>query len=524
VIGSSMLRMLQLVLGDRLTFTERAEGLARQVAQVADRFRWSLNCLADGWAARGRAREYAVVALPMPVEPNCWQPVMPTGMPERYRNAGPTTIQVMQEISIPAVLLLGGSSLPHEPRHQLDGAFVQHAFVVVVFVHVTLVRAPAHPLRLRRQVPIVWVAFYGQPRFDLALAAPRPIILSLELGGIGYLPPPVVAATKPARARRLPKHGNEAPGDGTREVPLPAAEMAGLRYKDDALIERPELNAKPPLVIALHVCTDETRRKRLACVAVSPSNPDRPGFCAGPDEASSGEPIDVELKSVFQTDTFTRSGHVAHPIKKGRPAGRERHGRNRRESDIPSNRLLGGHAQPMSCPVCISSPVRAVKALNTRWGTRLPLAAQFIGICFRQLARACGADQPFSYHRGSPQNQRQFRSLSLPAAYQQRSIGLFPLLGQWLVACGHMPATHVKSDLTHSSPPEELPIGRPWPDCARGCSGRWADRCIEREDAMTDLSGEHSWTRRKASVRLGGILADVLTAAGPALLGTALSP
>jgi hypothetical protein len=82
VIGSSMLRMLQLVLGDRLTFTERAEGLARQVAQVADRFRWSLNCLADGWAARGRAREYAVVALPMPVEPNCWQPVMPTGMPE----------------------------------------------------------------------------------------------------------------------------------------------------------------------------------------------------------------------------------------------------------------------------------------------------------------------------------------------------------------------------------------------------------------------------------------------------------
>jgi hypothetical protein len=369
VIGSSMLRMLQLVLGDRLTFTERAEGLARQVAQVADRFRWSLNCLADGWAARGRAREYAVVALPMPVEPNCWQPVMPTGMPERYRNAGPTTIQVMQEISIPAVLLLGGSSLPHEPRHQLDGAFVQHAFVVVVFVHVTLVRAPAHPLRLRRQVPIVWVAFYGQPRFDLALAAPRPIILSLELGGIGYLPPPVVAATKPARARRLPKHGNEAPGDGTREVPLPAAEMAGLRYKDDALIERPELNAKPPLVIALHVCTDETRRKRLACVAVSPSNLDRPGFRAGPDEASSGEPIDVELKSVFQTDTFTRSGHVAHPIKKGvRRAGS---GMAAKESDIPSNRLLRSHAQPMSCPVGTSSPVRAVKALN-RWGTRLP--------------------------------------------------------------------------------------------------------------------------------------------------------
>jgi thiamine pyrophosphate-dependent acetolactate synthase large subunit-like protein len=42
--------------------------------------------------------------------------------------------------------------------------------------------------------------------------------------------------------------------------------------------------------------------------------------------------------------------------------GRERHGRNRRESDIPSNRLLRGHAQPMSCPVGISSPVRAVKA------------------------------------------------------------------------------------------------------------------------------------------------------------------
>jgi hypothetical protein len=49
VIGSSMLRMLQLVLGDRLTFTERSlpgrrRGAPRQVAQVADRFRWSLNC------------------------------------------------------------------------------------------------------------------------------------------------------------------------------------------------------------------------------------------------------------------------------------------------------------------------------------------------------------------------------------------------------------------------------------------------------------------------------------------------
>jgi hypothetical protein len=52
---------------------------------------------------------------------------------------------------------------------------------VLVLVHVTLVRAPAHPLRFRRQVPIVWVAFYGQPSVDLALAAPRPIISSLEL-------------------------------------------------------------------------------------------------------------------------------------------------------------------------------------------------------------------------------------------------------------------------------------------------------------------------------------------------------
>jgi tetratricopeptide (TPR) repeat protein len=143
---------------------------------------------------------------------------------------GEEAIAVATEQGLPQWLSYwGGSSPLHEPRHQRNGAFVQHAFVVVVFVHVTLVRAPAHPLRFRRQVPIVWVASYSQPRFDLALAAPRPIILSLELGGIGYLPPPVVAATKPARARRLPKHGNEAPGDGTREVPLPAAEMAGLR-------------------------------------------------------------------------------------------------------------------------------------------------------------------------------------------------------------------------------------------------------------------------------------------------------
>jgi hypothetical protein len=86
VMGSSMLRMLQLVLGDRLTLPRdpcpgAAEGLARQVAQVVDRFRWSLNCLADGWAARAARGEYAVVALHMPEAPSCWQPVMPTGMP-----------------------------------------------------------------------------------------------------------------------------------------------------------------------------------------------------------------------------------------------------------------------------------------------------------------------------------------------------------------------------------------------------------------------------------------------------------
>jgi hypothetical protein len=143
------------------------------------------------------------------------------------------------------------------------------------------------------------------------------------------------------------------------------------------------------------------------------------------------------MSSLNPSSRRTRSrgrGMLPHPIKKGVRRAGSGNGRNRRESDIPSNRLLRGHAQPMSCPVGISSPVRAVKALNTRWGTRLPLTAQFIGICFRQLARACGADQPFSYHRGSPQNQRQFRPLSLPAAYQQRPLVYFPCLVNGLLS------------------------------------------------------------------------------------------
>jgi len=172
-----------LVLGDRLTFTE-IPARAQQ--------RGSRATVAQSAIERHR-KAYVLYGAAC------------VGCHERYheRRADHDT-RVMQEISIPAVLLLGGSSPPHEPRHQRNGAFVQRAFVVVVFVHVTLVRAPAHPLRFRRQVPIVWVAFYSQPRVNLALAPPRPIISSLELGGIGYLPPPVVAATKPARARGSP--------------------------------------------------------------------------------------------------------------------------------------------------------------------------------------------------------------------------------------------------------------------------------------------------------------------------------
>jgi hypothetical protein len=55
VIGSSMLRMLQLVrpadLYREIPARAQQRGSRATVAQVADRFRWSLNCLADGWAA-----------------------------------------------------------------------------------------------------------------------------------------------------------------------------------------------------------------------------------------------------------------------------------------------------------------------------------------------------------------------------------------------------------------------------------------------------------------------------------------
>jgi hypothetical protein len=55
-----MLKMLQLVLRDGLNFSEiaarsQARGSRATMAQVADRFRWSLQCLADGWS-RGPAR------------------------------------------------------------------------------------------------------------------------------------------------------------------------------------------------------------------------------------------------------------------------------------------------------------------------------------------------------------------------------------------------------------------------------------------------------------------------------------
>jgi len=58
----------------------------------------------------------------------------------------------------------------HEPREQGNRAFVQDGFIAVVFVNVSLVRAPAHPFRLRRQVPFFKVAVPDQASLDLRLA------------------------------------------------------------------------------------------------------------------------------------------------------------------------------------------------------------------------------------------------------------------------------------------------------------------------------------------------------------------
>jgi hypothetical protein len=61
VIGTSGVAFLSRILRDGLTFTEvaacaAARGSRADVAKVADRFRWLLAELADGWAARGRER------------------------------------------------------------------------------------------------------------------------------------------------------------------------------------------------------------------------------------------------------------------------------------------------------------------------------------------------------------------------------------------------------------------------------------------------------------------------------------
>jgi hypothetical protein len=79
----------------------------------------------------------------------------------------------------------------------------------------------------------------------------------------------------------------------------------------------------------------------------------------------------------------------------------------------------------------------------------------------------------------------------------------------------------------HSTPPEELPIG--WRGDgsgtrSRNCVEPYGSGGIPHPGRTAHAAAAGDGLIAASSVRLGGILADALTAAGAALLGTAFSP
>ena len=88
-----------------------------------------------------------------------------------------------------------------------------------------------------------------------------------------------------------------------------APEMASLRYEDDRLVEVSDLDAKPTLVLAFHVRTDEPSGKFLIPVSAKPTDPTGADRCPGPYQALTGELIEVELKPVLETCSVSGFWH-----------------------------------------------------------------------------------------------------------------------------------------------------------------------------------------------------------------------
>jgi hypothetical protein len=127
------------------------------------------------------------------------------------------------------------------------------------------------------------------------------IVCVEELRGISHPPTPRLSAAEATCARWFPKHRGATVHYRAKEIPLSSSKMARLWYEDDRLVEVSDLDAKPTLIFAFHVCTDEPSGKFLIPVSAKPTNPIGDDRCPGPYKSLTCELIEVKLKPVLET-------------------------------------------------------------------------------------------------------------------------------------------------------------------------------------------------------------------------------
>ena len=118
---------------------------------------------------------------------------------------------------------------------------VQDIFIAIEFSFKAIVRLPAHPLRLRRKIPIFGIepANRTQPRIDFGLSVMSATVSIQKLRCIGNLPSPSLPAAETCGSRRLPEHGRKPASRGAHEEPLTSAEVARARNQGYLLHEAP---------------------------------------------------------------------------------------------------------------------------------------------------------------------------------------------------------------------------------------------------------------------------------------------
>jgi hypothetical protein len=84
--------------------------------------------------------------------------------------------------------------------------------------------------------------------------------------------------------------------------------MSSARNEYDPLIEAAELDAKPALMRAAHVGANQAVGN-FPPVRMRPPNSTGTDVCAASDESLSSEAVQIQLQSILEANTFTRSWH-----------------------------------------------------------------------------------------------------------------------------------------------------------------------------------------------------------------------